>query len=325
MRNTPYKKIFHVLAGIVLSLSILYFLLRKVDINIFLAKFADIDWSYYGIIVGLYLLRTFLRSLRFSLVTRTGMKDVYMISAIHAFLNTILPLRSGELTWPVLMKKYTNVSFGNSVTLLLVLRYLDILCVILLFTGASFIVRPAFMNRPMYFLLGCVLIMQVVCIIYGRVFIKIIVWVEKKIAWPFVTDKLEKVKNIFRQFQHYIHPAQTYWQIIGILGILTLLNWLTMYAIFSYYIRMFHIEFAFIHVIIGASFVTLGSNLPINSFGKFGTFELTWAAGFILLGMSKDIAVPLGLFINVSNTVLSCSVALIGYINLTLSARLGRW
>ncbi|GAK60447.1 hypothetical protein U27_00344 [Candidatus Vecturithrix granuli] len=315
------KNFLRVFIAIIFSIGILYFLLKNIDASIFFSKIPYIDPYRLGNIVGIYLLHTLSRALRFSIITRTNIKNVYMISAIHAFLNKILPLRSGELTWPILMKKYTNTNFGKSMTLLLLLRYLDLLCVIFLFIVASFIVKPAFVNRPLFIFLVSVLIIQIASIIHGQFLIKSFSWGVKKIKLPFLTDRFEKIMNIFSQFQQYIYPSQRYWQNMGVLILLTLMSWLTIYAIYYHYIRMFQIEFEFFQVIIGASFVSLGNNLPINSFGTFGTFELTWTAGFLLLGMSKDIAIPLGLFINVSNTLLSCLIAFIGYIILTLSSR----
>lgn len=317
------KKIFRVFIALAISLGILYFLLKNIDASIFLAKLPSIEPYRIGMIIGIYLLRTLLRALRFSAITGTNLKDVYMISAIHAFLNKILPLRSGELTWPVLMKKYADVNMGTSVTLLLLLRYLDVFCLILLFTTAAFIVRPAFVNPSMLIFLGAVLILQIAGLLHIRFLLIIISWGIKKIPFPSLAGRLEKIMQTLRQFQQYNSSHRPYWRTMGFLFLLTLLNWLTIYAMYYHYIRMFQIEFEFSRVIVGASFVTLGNNLPINSFGTFGAFELTWTAGFLLLGMSKDIAVPLGLFVNVSMTLISCVVAIIGYITLTLSVRTG--
>lgn len=321
---TPsHKRLFRAFIALAVSLGILYVLLRRIDADIFLARLADIAPERIGIIAGIFLLRTLLRALRFSLVTRTRLKEVYMISAIHAFLNKILPLRSGELTWPVLMKRYAHVTFGNAMALLLLLRYLDLLCLIFLFSMAALIVKPGFVSLPMFLFLGSVLVLQVAGLIHIRFLITLVSWMIQKIKLSFLRQRLENIMHTVRQFQQNYSSGPAYWQLLGVLVVLTVMNWLTIYAMYYHYIRMFHVEFSFFQVIVGASFVTLGNNLPLNSFGTFGTFELTWTAGFLLLGMSKDIAIPLGLFVNVSNTLLSCIVACLGYLVLILSGKSG--
>ncbi len=319
--SASQRSLLRVLLAIGFSAGILFFLLTHIDADIFLSRLNEITPYHLGMICGIYLLRTFVRALRFSIVIKSNLKVVYMISAIHTFLNKILPLRSGELTWPFLMKKYANVNFGNSVSLLFLLRYLDIFCVIFLFTIAALVVKPFFVKPSLLILLGIILIVQIVSLFQRKFLTQIVSYGIKKIRLPLLKEKLENLLKTFCQFQYDSSSQFGYCGIMGILLLLTFLNWLTIYVMYYHFISMFQIKFGFLQVIVAASFVTLGNNLPINSFGTFGTFELTWTAGFILLGMSKDIAIPLGLFINVSMTLISCVVALIGYMTLTFSVR----
>jgi hypothetical protein len=133
--------------------------------------------------------------------------------------------------------------------------------------------------------------------------------------------KIEKIIEDLNKIQEYI-KNQNYVRTIGVLAILTFLNWITIYIIFFLYTIMFETGFSFLNVIVSVSFVAIANSLPINLFGRFGTFELAWAFGFISLGMSKDVAIPLGLFVNISNTLMSCVLALLGYILLNSSRNL---
>ena len=56
--------------------------------------------------------------------------------------------------------------------------------------------------------------------------------------------------------------------------------------------------------------------LPISAFGSLGTFEAGWTIGFILLGLSKDMALPIGLFTNLFGILVNGCLAIIGYIYL---------
>lgn len=313
-------KLISVVTAVGISFIILYLLFRKIDLSIFLSRAKNIEPSLLGMIIVVFFFHCLFRSLRFSVATRTELRYVYMISAIHSLLNRIMPFRTGELTWPILMKRYLNTDFVSSVSLLLLIRYLDVFCLIFLFTVACLIVKPVFFT----YLIGTVLIMilmfQIASLLFLGSFLDRLSFIMERLSRfgfknriEILIEKLDKLKKR--------RNTQNFLRLMCLLLLLTLMNWLSIYFIFFVYIVMLSLEFTFFQVICGASLVAVCGVLPVNSLGRFGVFELTWAGGFILLGMPKDVAVPMGLFVNISNTCIAFILALVGYIFLVSFGR----
>lgn len=56
------------------------------------------------------------------------------VTWLHNFWNNLLPMRTGEASFPLLMHRYGGIGLGRSVAALLYFRLLDLLCVVGLFT-----------------------------------------------------------------------------------------------------------------------------------------------------------------------------------------------
>ena len=307
------KKLSKIFFAILVSVTILYFLLRNINTTVFFDKVKNVNVTFIGLIVIGFFFLYLSRTLRFSLVVKKDLSKIFFISTIHNFLNKLLPFRSGELSWPLLLKKYLNVSIADGLGLLLLVRYLDIFAIIALFTTSALFVQPEFLTPPLLFTLSSILIVQILSLVYLRYFVKLARMLLSSVNIGFLNARSEALILRLDNLEKKTSEAG-YLRLLITLIPLSFINWLSIYFIYYAYILMFDLDFSFLHVIIACSIVNIFTNLPINGIGRFGTFELGWAAGFILLGMTKDVAIPLGLFVNVGNTLVSCILAVIGYI-----------
>ncbi len=71
-------------------------------------------------------------------------RQVLAISTWHTALNNLLPMRSGEVSLPILIKRRLNLDWADGVTLLLVIRILDISALLLVW-ALSFLSNLAYM------------------------------------------------------------------------------------------------------------------------------------------------------------------------------------
>ena len=123
-----------------------------------------------------------------------------------------------------------------------------------------------------------------------------------------------KILETFDQIKQYKNnKPYRFW---GKILLLSLFNWLLTYCFFYSITIAFNLEYSFIEVVFAATLSNFTLILPLSTFGGIGTFEIGWAAGFMILGMSKEIAIPIGLFTNLFATILTGIMAFLGYLYL---------
>jgi|FLYN01.1.fsa_nt_gi uncharacterized membrane protein YbhN (UPF0104 family) len=121
------------LVGLVISLGLAWYLLRKVD----LAEFARIAgnvplWSLV-LAFSLYVLLNFWRSLRFRVPLNRAevpLRVLFPITLYHNFLVRTLPFRTGELAYITLLRQYLRQPVSDGFSSLLGARLFELLLVI---------------------------------------------------------------------------------------------------------------------------------------------------------------------------------------------------
>jgi uncharacterized membrane protein YbhN (UPF0104 family) len=110
--------------------------------NQLLAPWLSISYVTVLAAVALLALTYFIRAWRIYDYFRADIDGKYLLTLkltlLHNVLNNLLPARSGEVSFPVLMKRYFQVSLTRSTATLLWLRFMDLHTVILLGAGALY-------------------------------------------------------------------------------------------------------------------------------------------------------------------------------------------
>tara|TARA_R100000501_G_C2610158_1_gene104978 strand:- start:133 stop:1056 length:924 start_codon:yes stop_codon:yes gene_type:complete len=90
---------------------------------------------------GFVFLSYFFRSLRFSMFLKKSDSRVGVSSivTVHGALNYFLPVKSGELSFVYLAKRYYGISASSSLSILLVFRFFDFIFVVFSFVLLAFV------------------------------------------------------------------------------------------------------------------------------------------------------------------------------------------
>ncbi len=80
---------------------------------------------------------------------------------------------------------------------------------------------------------------------------------------------------------------------------------------FFAFLRAFGIEVSFLKIVFGSTVAIITSALPISGLGNWGLLEAGWAAGFMLVGLSKDKAIATGFGVHIMILAVG---ALVGFI-----------
>ncbi len=214
--------------------------------------------------------------------------DCLRLSLVHNFYNNLLPMRSGELSFPLLMSREFQVPYEKSIAALIWLRVLDFFAISLI---------------------GCFALLLILKVEFLAILVVIIgallpLWLAR--VFKLFTDKIHNAKPAWEEklmlFQQGMPDNRNeIWKSWA----WTFLNWsikmLSLAVIFSCFIPL---DYAYSMIaILGGE---LSSVLPIHSIAGFGTYESGALAALALVGESPKNAVVA--VINLHLFVLSIAV-----------------
>ncbi len=272
-------------------------LLNNVDSNeiVLTLKSANIFYLLLGFVI--YLLVNILRAVRFFwlLKSKVGFFTVLSITGIHNLINSVLPARLGEFSYPILLKKFSDYSFHDSLSNIVIARIFDIFGITLLFIVSIF------------FYLNNIYIKTLVLITIPILFIFLILFMKfakiiRNIFILFSKGKnrfLNKISNsIVRIIDSSLNYSLT--EKIKLLIISLIINFLMF--IFGYTIVIgLGSNLSIWAVFVGGTLAVLTTILPIQGLFNIGTLELGWSLTYVLVGMTTEQAILTGFSYHIIN------------------------
>jgi uncharacterized membrane protein YbhN (UPF0104 family) len=285
------RKRVRIVLSLALFVGFVFALIVWVDWPRFVLLLGRVRWSYIAagglLYSGVYAARAVRMQ---SLLPQTTFGQMFWINSVQYFLNKMLPARTGELTLPALIQRYTHAGFGHGLAMLLLLRYMDVMVILGMLTVSLFAVPLPAVARyrayawmpvaTLFAMLGALLLL------------------------PKLAERIPRLKRYL--------PERRYLPFIAAGLRDTLFAWMCLYGYLFCAVRALNLCFPFWAVVFAATFSILTIILPVSAVGNFGTFEAGWVLGFVMLGMSKGDALATGFFTNVVLTVFNGALALPG-------------
>ncbi|MBE9191771.1 flippase-like domain-containing protein [Gloeocapsopsis crepidinum LEGE 06123] len=248
-----------------------------------------------------------LRALRFfellSVKTSIPFFLIFQITCIYQFLNHILPVRSGELSLPLLLKRYSNYPYISSVASLLLTRIHDALA---LASIVSIGVGVAVLQGRIASLWLSSLVLSLVAI---ALVIGLFIFMTKNqqlartsrkrvTAYKGINNFFIKVNNLIKTFYNEL---LIYRQLSLHLKLFSysILLWLAIFILFWVVLQSLGFSMSLSEVVLGSSLANLTQLLPISTLGNIGTLEAGWVFGFTLLGFDSYRMLTAGIVMHV--------------------------
>jgi uncharacterized membrane protein YbhN (UPF0104 family) len=194
---------------------------------------------------------------------------------LHNVLNNLLPARSGEISFPLLMKRYFQISLTRSTATLLWLRFMDLHTVILLGAGALYYATA---NTAPWWLAGMALWMMAPVAAY-LAHAKMAEFIPRinNPKWQAMATKLVSgLPNSVRELSRA-------W-------LWTLISWGIKIIAMAWILKQFSpMENA--QAWVGALAGDLSSVLPFHAPAGVGTYEAAAVGGLAAVGINADTAV----------------------------------
>lgn len=314
MKYITRKKLISVLVTFLL----LGIILSQIRIEDLISTIKNIDITYLILGFFLYILSYLLRGLRFHLLLnkKISINDLFHVVCVHNMVNSILPARSGELSYIYMLKKYHNKSTGEGVATLLVARVLDFITISLLFFISSLFVHdfPETFSSIIWLVVSFMVLLAIFLIVLlyaGEFFLRFTdaVFIALKLDKNgLVNFFLGKSKEIVDSFQNIKNSGK-----MMELCIISFIIWFTLYFMNYTLIKSLDINIGFFEVLLASTFVVFMSVLPVQGLGGFGTYEVGWTIGFVGIGLSKELAINSGIVVHIIGVFYYVLLGLYGY------------
>jgi len=238
-----------------------------------LAPWSQLDVGAVATALLLFLLTYAVRAHRIFDYFRDSMRGRWLVGlrlmVYHNALNNLLPMRSGELSFPLLMRRYFAVDYAHSLPALLWFRLLD-LHVILLFGGIMFLG-----NRWHWAATSIVALLWLALPYMAFTARGALGAVVAKVPMRRVAAILVKALDGLPRTQ------RTLWRS----WLLTWLNWFVKLVVLAWVLMQF-VEIDSVPALLGAIGGELTSVLPFHAPGGVGTYEAGIVAVLVPFGIA---------------------------------------
>lgn len=223
-----------------------------------------------------------------------GLDSFYYVTSIHNMTNNLMPMRTGELIYPYLLKRYFNVGLGDSTAYLIYARIFDLIAMGVFFFFSILLTRDKITlffgdikAESLRFLLYLVILVAAVGVIY---------WIFSKIT----ESKKAEERYLLRTLKNGFSALSEGMKKVGIikkffvLFLMSLAVFLSRYTFFMFALATFGIELSFTQAVIVATAPILAAVFPVQGIGGYGTIETGWVLGFMLIGLDKELTLMAG-------------------------------
>ncbi len=96
----------------------------------------------------------------------------------------------------------------------------------------------------------------------------------------------------------------------------SLASWAMIFWTFIAFLRGFGVDLSFLKMVFGSTVAVIANALPISGIGNWGTLEAGWAAGFLMVGLSKEKAIATGFGFHILIFILCGVISLFCWVTL---------
>ena len=231
------------------------------------------------------------RTLRFYILLRkVSFKDLFNVVCAHNFANAIMPVRTGELSYIYLIKKF-DINTGTGIATLIVARTLDFISIFLflIISILSLERLPYLIGEVIWIIAGGMLLITVFLIgaMYsGEPVVGFLKNLTKKMRIGFLEYSLRKAVETMEAVK-ILRSKRT----MLTSGISSFIIWFFLISSTYFFLIAFNVGLTFREAILIASLVNLVPILPFYGVGGFGTVEATFTILMMSFGVEKSHAI----------------------------------
>jgi uncharacterized protein (TIRG00374 family) len=311
------------LFSILITVGIIVILLTQISLKDLSSLLKNIDpvWAILGT-VG-YLIAILARAFRFKWLIHSKeipLFELFKISVLYHLSLMVLPSKLGELSYPYLLNKSSRMSITEGMASLIASRVYDFFTFIIIFLFASIGFQSFFKINLFFIVLLSALLIGLIILLFfhmgnilkyfskavGRIFFWIGFKESPSLQW--IQRKIHETAEDF----YAIKARKTYLPV----AVASLASWIMIFWMFYAFLRGFGVEVSFLKGIFGSAIGVIANALPISGIGNWGTLEVGWAAGFLIVGLSKEKAIATGFGVHIMAFVICAVLGILCWVTL---------
>ena len=282
-----------------------------------------VDPLWTGIGSLFYLLGLLFRALRYHWLIhskKVPFSRLFQITTLYNLAITVLPSKFGELTYPYFLNRAAGVNFTEGLASLITSRIYDLFVILVIFSITVAGSQETLRIGLFWIILisgGLTCLIVIVLLNLSRLLAWLSMLINKwsarpgtKIRQPF--QWLQKKIQRISEDLHAINARRGYLPV----ALATTLSWLMIFLMFYAFLKGLGITVPFLKVVFGSTVALLASTIPISGLGNWGMLEAGWAAGFLLVGLSKENAIATGFGVHILIFMISALIGLLCWLAL---------
>ena len=304
----PGTKILKLIFAIGGTAVILFLAFKYLSADILLSSLQNLRPIPLLASLGAYVGITAMRAARFTILGRQlGYSNAFAIASVHAALLRVMPLRSGELAYGIMLRRMGRGGFGEGMAAIAVLRLLD-LAVLLVIAAVGISVRFSMLEKYHTTLIVGIAAALAVSLFFALT--PIVRAVEPRFGTPPENGKLPMR---FRLLAAVKSATQISLRRRAALLICTGVTWLLMPLWFYTLMLSGGMSIGVLDGFASTVFGLIGSILPLSLIGSFGPMEGGFAFGLTAVGFSPEAAASHAVIISTLALVDNWLVAIPGW------------
>ena len=309
------KKFLRLCLSIILSLFLISYFLKYIEIRDVVAILKGADIKLLLISFAIYFAFSVLRSVRIKILTneKLMLKQIMPILLTYNLLNFIIPFRLGELTYIFLMKRTRKVSNTLAFASLAYIRALDIVFLFFLFGLSMLFIRNVSGTILQYKTLGIFFVMIILMISFGLLYFSsiarnILNKLQNTLGHRFYVRRW--IGYVLRTL--YIINSYRSNRIFILSNFLTLFIWLLIFLFYYLLAMSIGTSLSFFDFSLCVLLINLTGLLPIQGVAGCGTFEGAVMVGVSSFGVLLSDALSFSLSLHILYIIHFISFGLIG-------------
>lgn len=303
--------------GLLITLALFRLLFEFIDVDDLRDLYQRLRWGPWLLGAALWMGVYAARTVRFRLLApETPRGTMFWITAVHTVLIRLLPFRTGELSYGILVKRAGTAGLGESLLGLLLLRIMDATTVVVVFSvtllawGGSYLGDRA-IGLAVATGVGAVGVLGILAL--PRL-LRGTLAASRRVAAALGLSEARLVRVALDRGAGAVEAlGRVDRGTLARLGLVSLVQWMLTFATFYAILTGFSTPVGPAQTILGATASVVSGFLPIGGIGTFGTLEAGWSLGFVLVGLDEATAVATAFGVSLSTLAYSVPPGLLGW------------
>lgn len=300
-----YKGLF---LSLVISILLVYLLISQISLNDLFNTLKKSNYKYILSAFIIYLVIYFIRSIRMSVLLKGELSiyQLFPIVCIHNFMNMLLPMKTGELSYSYLLKKKSKINLDRSLSNILVARIMDLTGILFLFSFSLFFYFDTFNLK----LVSLILLLSSSFLLFMS-----FIFINKLLIISKFESKYKFLMKIKIFILSILTESTRYSQLEKIKIVIISLTINLLMFIFGYLLlKSFGVNLSIWAIFVGGTLAFLITLIPIQGLFNFGTLETAWTISYIYVGLTKEQAILTGFSYHIINILFTIIMFIIGIV-----------